>query len=94
MSKIKIDFENLQVIKKNIEERAKRREEINKRLGNITDELRDFQTRGFIEEIVEKLDDHIDNVDEVQINNISYLGDFLGSIVDEFTEVDENIIKN
>lgn len=90
MSKIKIDFENL-VIKKNIEERSKRREEINKRLGNITDELRDFQTRGFIEEIVEKLDDHIDNVDEVQINNISYLGDFLGSIVDEFTEVDENI---
>lgn len=92
MSKIKIDFENL-VIKKNIEERSKRREEINKRLGNITDELRDFQTRGFIEEIVEKLDEHIDNVDRVQINNISYLGDFLENIINEFTEVDENIIK-
>ncbi len=93
MSKINLNVEELEEIIARYNQLVDRREEQNKRLYMLLSKLDNVKSNGFVEEIVEKIEDHIQDVDEVQITNIHYNIDFLTDYIDTFVELDENILK-
>lgn len=52
--------------------------------------MQNVKSDGFIEEIVEKLEVHIDDVNNNQIGNVLYTSDFLKLLIENFTELDES----
>ncbi len=93
MSKINLNVEELEEIIARYNQLVDRREEQNKRLYMLLSKLDNVKSNGFVEEIVEKLERHIDDVNKVQIGNIYYNIDFLTDYIDTFVELDENILK-
>ncbi len=93
MSKINLNVEELEEIIARYNQLVDRREEQNKRLYMLLSKLDNVKSNGFVEEIVEKLERHIDDVNKVQIRNIYYNIDFLTDYIDTFVELDENILK-
>lgn len=90
MSLITIDKDELEEIKKRFDNLAERREEHNDKLNNLLDNLQNVKSGGFVEEIVEKLEDHIEDVNKNQLGNVVYTSDFLRMLIDEFTTLDES----
>lgn len=89
MGTITIDIEELEDIKNRFEQLAERRAEHNEKLEEMLDKLSNVKSNGFIEEIVEKLEDHIDDVKVNQFDNVEFSVDFLKSLIDNFRELDE-----
>lgn len=90
MSLITIDKEELEDIKKRFDNLAERREEHNDKLNSLLDKLQNVKSGGFVEEIVGKLEDHIEDVNKNQLDNVAYTSDFLRLLIDEFTTLDES----
>ncbi len=94
MSNINLNVDELEEIIARYKQLVDRREEQNNMLHRLLSNLDNVESNGFIEEIVEKIEDHIQDVDEVQITNIHYNIDFLRDYIDTFVELDEIIFKN
>lgn len=90
MSLITIDKNELEDLKKQFGNLAGRREEHNDKLNDILVNLRNVKSGGLVEEIVEKLEIHIEDVNKNQLGNVIYTSDFLKLLIENFTEIDEN----
>lgn len=90
MSLITIDKEELEEIKKRFDNLAERREAHNNKLNNLLTNLQNVKSGGFVEEIVEKLEVHIEDVNKNQLGNVEYTSDFLRLLIDEFTTLDKS----
>lgn len=93
MQTIEINKDELHDLKRKFEHLAERREEHNQKLSNLIENLSNVESSGFVEEIIEKLEDHIFDVNQNQIGNLTYSADFLSTLIEEFSELDKNIIK-
>ncbi len=94
MSKISIDPVEVEKLAARYKVLSQRREAHNKNLEEILELLNDVKSEVFVEEILEKLINHKEHVDKTQVQNILDSVDFLHRLADNFTEVDENSIKN
>lgn len=90
MGTIKIDAEEIEEIKSRFDNLSSRREQQIGTLKDIVERLNEAKTCGFIEEIVDKLDDHIIDVSNNQIGNIEYTSDFLRLLIENFTDLDQD----
>lgn len=66
------------------------REEHIRKFDNMVDDLRNMKTNGFIEDMVEKCEDHINDVHDVQLTNLKYNSDFVEGYCEQITAVDES----
>lgn len=93
MKTIEIEKCELDEIKRKFEHLAERRADHNQKLSNLIENLSGVESSGFVEEIVEKLEEHIYDVNQNHIGNLTYSVDFLSALAEEFEELDKNIIK-
>lgn len=93
MQTIEIEKCELDEIIQKFEHLAERRADHNQKLSNIIEDLADVKSNVFVEGIVEKLEEHIYDVNQNHIGNLTYSADFLRTLAEEFDELDKNIIK-
>ncbi len=93
MSLIEINIDEIEAIRKEFEDLKERRIEHNKRLTNLLDNLTNVESSGFVEEIVSKIEEHIDDVEKSHVGNLEYSSNFLKAFCEDFAELDKNTIK-
>lgn len=89
---IEVDKYEQDGIRSKFEYLVERRENHNQKLSNLIGNLSNVESSGFVEGIVEKLEEHINDVNQNHISNLRYSVDFLNTLAEQFEELD-NIIK-
>lgn len=90
MNNIEVNSLELSDVKKKFDNLIELREEHIDKLDTMLENLRDMKTEGFIEDIVDKLDEHITDVRNVQIANLQYNSDFIDDYQEQLTTLDES----
>lgn len=93
MNKIEINREDIRDIRDKYKGLMENRQEQNIKLQGVVNNLSKVQSNGFVEEIVEKLENHMHDVEINHIGNLKYSVDFLDAVIHDFTELDENTVK-
>lgn len=90
MNNIEVNSLELSDVKKKFDNLIELREEHIDKLDTMLENLRGMKTEGFIEEIVEKLDDQILDVRSVQVANLQYNSDFIDDYQEQMTTLDNS----